>query len=829
MKEIPLDGAWQGEGQSPEGETLRFDGRVPGCVHADLLRAGVLTDLFWRDNAENCQWIERWDWRYEKTFDAPSCEHAVLVFEGLDVYCEVFLNDRRIGEGDDMFVPHRFCVDEILRKGNNKLCVRFFSPTRQVAGLPEREGAFTTERLYTRREQCTYSWDWVNRFVTCGIWRGVRLVYPGEAEIDSVYIRTTAVDAFGAEVCADLAFSGGGEDLFVQMIVLDPTGTETVRKRRRLVEPFVRETFDFPHPLLWQPNGFGAAHRYTLIAEIIRNGETVSRRTERFGIRSLRVLQRIDPPGSEYDADCRALKTAPHLSGENAIWDRNETFSGFLLLVNGTPVFCKGANWVPSEPFPSEERDEKVRAILELARDAGLNMIRVWGGGIFESDFFYEECDRLGLLVTQDFLMACGDYPNEETWFRDALAREAEAAALRLRNHPCLAWWSGDNENAVAADDDMTHYPGRRTVRESIMPALRKFDPARICLPSSPYGGIPYGSPTCGTAHNTQFIGELFSYIRNSDLRDYRAYLDKYLARFVAEEPTMGAPMRASLLRFMTPEDVFGSDLTMWRYHTKNNPAEEFRTFELFDYLLAIAEKLFGRFLSGEDRLTKLQFVQYGWVRITMELFRRKKWFSSGILYWMLNDCWPSSGWSLIDYYALPKMAYYAVKRSSKAVICAISQEDGAVIVIVCNDSLHEVRGKGVLRLVDSNRTSVIAGFSYNVGANRSEEAYRIEDEALNAALDRGAAAVCDMEGDRCVFTRVPPAKMNLRKANVSVKRTDETHVVVKTDAFVYGVVLDGPFVFEDNGFALLAGESRTIRLKPAFEQENGVLSADWI
>jgi beta-mannosidase len=464
---------------------------------------------------------------------------------------------------------------------------------------------------------------------------------------------------------------------FIEYAVKTPAGNVIYSNKRRIVENYIEETIDIDNAELWYPNGYGQQPLYTLDLKIYKdiNNDSISdSRTVKFGIRTVKILQLPDKEGSEYYEKCLKLKKAPHVSGGNKFWDRNEDFSGFILLINNIPIMCKGANWVPCEPFPSNEADDKITYILNLASSANMNMIRIWGGGIFEKDFFYEECDRLGIMVTQDFLMACGDYPEYDDRFIDNLKKEARHAALRLRSHPCLVWWSGDNENGMAADENMIDYTGRRAALGTIAPILRELDPWRPFLPSSPYKGIPYGSVTKGTTHNTNYIGEWFQYIRYNDFYNYREYFDNYLSRFCAEGPVMGAPSVTSLRRFMTDEDIFGEDDDIWRYHTKNNPSEAFREFEIFDYLKAISEKLFGVAVNGHDKVFKMQYTEYEWVRISMELYRRNKWFSSGMIYWMLNDCWPASGWALIDYYALPKAGYYAFRRSAKPVICAITK-----------------------------------------------------------------------------------------------------------------------------------------------------------
>jgi beta-mannosidase len=293
-------------------------------------------------------------------------------------------------------------------------------------------------------------------------------------------------------------------------------------------------------------------------------------------------------------------------------------------------------------------------------------MLRVWGGGAFETKHFYNECSRLGIMVTQDFLMACGAYPEEEAWFIEELRKEAEYVARLCRNQPCLVWWSGDNENAVKGCDTDEDYRGRRSAYLGIAPVIYRLDPCRRFLPSSPFGGKLYASNTVGTTHNTQYLGHLFEYLERDDLSDYKDEFKKYRARFIAEEPQLGAVSLPSLRRFMNNSDIFDND-NMWRYHTKSNPSVKT---ELFDYMLGMAEKILGKFEDPYDKLFKLQYLQYEWIRVVMEQAKREREFCSGLVFWMMNDCWPAaSGWALIDFYNLPKNAFYSFRRCAKPLL----------------------------------------------------------------------------------------------------------------------------------------------------------------
>ncbi|NLE13906.1 MAG: hypothetical protein GX628_09580 [Clostridiales bacterium] len=677
-----LHGNWRCSGGIPGDVSHDFsiDARVPGCLHADLARAGIIGDMFRRDSADKVQWIENCDVIYSTSFTLDRVEPDMrLTFEGLDVYAEITLNGVKLGETDNMFVPWSYDVSHCLRTGENSLTVRFDSPIRRVKGLPRRGGAFTTERLYTRRIQCTYGWDWVARFVTMGIWRPVRLerilpdILPHAGE--GIHVRTLNINPYSAQVGIKLNFENITGDGWADLRIESPEGVTVWSKRRRILQNEIDEIADIVSPSLWYPAGYGEQPLYTLIVT-----DAGGERRVTFGIRELIILECEDARGTPEAALAAKIKQYPHL----VEWDKNEGSSCFILLCNGVRIFCQGANWVPSEPLPSEETPEKVDRLVKTARFAGANMLRVWGGGIFGSDAFYYACDREGILVTQDFLMACGNYPEEDDAFIAHLRREARAGALRLRNHPSLAWWSGDNENAVRGDENNPSYTGRRSALEGIAPVLSELDPGRRFLPSSPYGGVPYASAVRGTTHNTQFLGNFFGFVREDDFTDYRRYFDRYLSRFNAEQPAIGMPFLSSLRKFMTDEDIFGEDTYISEYHTKNNPG--LGDITLYGYVDRMARGIFGEYKDGADRLRKMQMLQCEWIRLSMELFRRNAWFSSGIIYWMFNDCWPAAnGWSLVDYYCDPKPSMYMFRRCASPILASVTDSDGIEVHLSYN------------------------------------------------------------------------------------------------------------------------------------------------
>ena len=805
-----LNGAWQGTLTNEKHESFAFPANVPGCVHTDLLACGKIGDFYYRDESKNVQWIERCDATFTRDFDvAELAPGAELRFDGLDTYCDVLLNGKKVGEGHNMFVPHVFSVDGVLKKGTNRLEVRFRSPVREVEGKPALPGAFTTERLHTRRVQCTYGWDWVDRFVTMGIYRDVNLVFKKKNTVSSIYVTTEELLPDSAQIKVALTvsdFDASGDVL--SLSVLDPDGKPVWQKKRTLIDAKVEEWIDLSAPRLWYPNGYGDQPLYTFVAATPAGEKTV-----RFGIRRITLRELVDEPGSPAAARCKAIQSQPFAKGR----DNNETTSSFTVFVNGTPIFCKGADWVPCEPFPSAETPDKITRILETSRAGGVNMIRVWGGGIFERDEFYDECDRLGILVSQDFLMACGTYPEDEEWFLDELKREAEAAALRLRCHACLAFWSGDNENAVWGNENKTDFPGYRAAK-AIAPVLSELDPARRFLPSSPYGGDPYCSPTRGTSHSTFFLGSLFRYVRESDFTDWRKTMGRYLTRFNAEQPVMGMPFVSTLRRFMTDADIFGDDESISEFHTKTNPSIKEAT--LYGHLSLMAQKLFGDYRSGEDRVRKMQLMQCEWVRLGVELYRRNKWFSSGILFWMLNDCWPAgSSWSLIDYYARPKPAFYTFMRCAKPVIASLSEEDGKLTVSVSCDALTGAKGKGRLYLYDFSSDEELepTDFSFDVAPNAAATVLSLDYAPFEERLTRTRLLLCDIEGedgstDRAFLVPARYADLDLDDRPVRIVSETPEAITVQADVFTPFALVDCPDLLSENALCLKRGETRTLR-----------------
>ena len=814
MKVIDLCGEWEGRVIFTDKSCVVYRATVPGCAINDLISASLLPkDIFYRDNAEAVKDFESCDYLYKKTFEySQDNADPVLRFERIDTYADIFLNGKRIYHSENGNIRHDIEVKNYLVRGENTLEVRLYSASRWVKDMPTHSGAFTTERMNTRRMQCTYGWDWVARFLTSGIGE-CGILIPDELEIpeENVYISTVDNDEESATVKADITFCKEYKGRIFDFSVISPDGKEVCRLQKYCRESFVRIYFDIPAPRLWYPLGYGDQPLYTLV---IKDEGTV-KYSEKFGIRTVKIMQLPDKEGSEAYKLCRSIK--------NPDYDRNESFSGFTVKINGRKVFCQGANWVPCVPYSMGNVDERQTEILEMCASFGVNMLRVWGGGAFETKHFYSECSRLGIMVTQDFLMACGAYPEEEDWFIEELRKEAEYVARLCRNQPCLMFWSGDNENAVRGSDLDESYRGRRSAYEGIAPILYREDPDRRFLPSSPFGGSFYASNTVGTTHNTQFLGKMLPYLLSDDLSDYKEEFKKYRARFIAEEPQLGAVTLSSLKRFMTESDIYCAE-EMWRYHMKSNPSLRH---ELYDYILNMTEKILGRFTDGRDKLFKLQYIQYEWIRVVFEQAKRERALCSGIIFWMMNDCWPAScGWSLIDYYNRPKNALYSFKRCSSPIISSIDFEDGKYRVYVINDGNEtDVNLRVTIVSADGFVVRPVDEISRQVKSYSSSIVLEISEP-----LSSGETLVCDLftEGvrDRS-FYRHGALEMESCEVMLSMDTEAGTVSVLAGERYIHALVLSGDAVFSDNCFSLLPYESRTVRFRNAADSSDIEISAE--
>ena len=813
---IDLNGDWLISGFDPAGTRRISDlsGRVPGQVHPDLERAGLIADPFWRDQADICQWVETYEWRYRRTFTVPagfSRQWAVLQFDGLDTFATILLNGKELGRTDNMFIPHEFEVSKWLREGENTIEVRFAPPVAAIADKPYRKqfAVFdaTGARTYIRRMQCGFGWDWVHRLVSAGIWRSCRIVSYPEVRVNDVFAWTSALSETEAqiqvEVTSTLRNKEGGSRLCVA--ILDPKGEKVWQNTVQAKSGITKMEAQITRPQWWWPNGLGAHTLYQVTAEVVSaDDQVLQQETRQIGLRTVSIEE---------------------------IPDTDNKGKTFTLVINGTRVFAKGGNWVPADPFPSRVTPDKYNRLIGQARDAGVNILRSWGGGIYEPEAFWEACDRMGIMVSQDFLLACADYPEADKAFTAGLKNEFATAARLLRNHPSLVFWCGDNELGLNSGPDKD-WNFKKFQQEVNTPMMKELDPSRPFRLTSPYGGLDKNnSPRAGDSHRASQLSET---MYDSDMRDYRKIIDETYGRFMSEHSTGGSPPKRTLLRFMNESDLVRHE--MWEYHTSDNPylgrKQGLTIGQVFE---REANLLYGN--PGDDvdrRIRQQEYLQYEFVRLGLEGARRRKFDCSGIQLWMFNDCWPAIGWSVLDYWGNRKASWYALAAGCRPVMSAAEVTTNAVHWWVSNDQLKPADVTLEIRVQPwSGKTRWSKKITLTVPANSSVDATNLSLDEIKKIMGNDSALVCDLDcaadHDRSWWFPGLPLEMKLpsAKLQVSERRGEgEGAITIHAENWARVVTLDANVDFSDNYFELMPGETRTINWKAPERSFSGKIGA---
>ncbi|MBE0592549.1 MAG: glycoside hydrolase family 2 protein, partial [Gemmatimonadales bacterium] len=668
------------------GDTLWMPATVPGTVHTDLLANGVIPDPFYGDNETRLQWIEREDWEYRTAFDMRPEDLARgrhdLVFDGLDTYARVLLNGEEILAADNMFRRWPVDVSGLVRPGENTLEVRFRSPLAVelplVAAHPYRlpidnDRGDPPTRVFTRKAAYQYGWDWGARFVTSGVWRPVRLRSWQGAAIEDVWVRQReltedhAVLNVQVTLVADTATRGA-----VTVRSSDAgsgTGTEIVELRPGT--QVVTVPFEIRNPERWWPRGMGAQRLYDVIVEVAAGGR-IDRARKRIGLRTLDVV------------------TEPDAIGES-----------FYVRVNGVPVFAKGANYIPIDHFTPRAGPAKYRALFEAAAGANMNMLRVWGGGIYEEDRFYDLADEYGVLVWQDFMFAIGMFPGDSA-FLDNVRREAEDNVRRLRNHPSIALWCGNNEIDEAWHNwgwprQYEYTPAQQAevwgtyerIFHGILPdVVSAMDPGRFYWPSSP--SIGWGHPESMTQGDSHYWGiwhggEPFEVFRER------------LPRFMSEFGFQAYPDMATIDAF-APRSEQDLASPMMLVHQKGGRGNE----RILDYLRRWypEPKDFPAFVYLS------QLLQAEGMKIAFEAQRVARPRTMGTLYWQLNDTWPVVSWSSRDYFGRWKAMHYTVRDAFADILVAPALDRDSLVVHVVSDRLAPATGTLRMALLDFDGVS---------------------------------------------------------------------------------------------------------------------------
>jgi beta-mannosidase len=630
---------------------------VPGGVHLDLLAAGLIPDPYLDRNELEVAWIARTDWRYRCTFDwagPVEGENVDLVCDGLDTVATVTVNGVEVARTANMHRQYRFGVTEVLVPGTNTLDIRFDSAYGYAEKLRDEMGprpnAYPEPFNFIRKMASNFGWDWGPTLVTAGIWRSIGLDTWRTARLDQVRPLVTLDGTDGrVEVHTRLARSGSGPVRLLATV----TGHGVDLGTDLLLEPDASETaleLTVPQPRLWWPHGLGEPDRYQLQVTLLDpDGTEIDRWERKIGFRSVQLDTSADEHGSAY-----------------------------TVVVNGSPVFVRGVNWIPDDAFVSRVDRARYATRLHQARDANCNYLRVWGGGIYESDDFYDLADELGLMVGQDFLFACAAYPEGEP-LRSEIEAEAEQAIVRLAHHPSLLVWTGNNENIWGFADwgwaeklDGKDW-GAGYYFDLLPRLMQDLDPTRPYWPGSPYSGTQDLHPN-DAAHGSMHIWEVWNREDYSTYRDYRP-------RFVGEFGFQAPPVYATLRRAISDEPLTPTSPGML-HHQKADDGNGKLERGLQAHLPTPADFDDWHYLTQVNQARALS--------LGIEHFRSLRPYCMGAIMWQLNDNWPVTSWAAVDGDGRRKPLWYALRQSFSPRLLTIQPRDGGLALVAVNDSATE-------------------------------------------------------------------------------------------------------------------------------------------
>ena len=810
-KHLCLNGQWQFR-QGGNGKWL--PATVPGCNFSDLLKNNVIDDPFYRNEEHKLQWIEKADWHYKKSFTVNQellhFTDVELVLEGLDTYCHVYVNNILIHENNNMFVGHRISCKTCLLVGENELRIEFRSPINEVMPTFEKNG-FTypaendksEERLsvFTRKAPYHYGWDWGPRFVTSGIWRDIRLEGIDRAYIDDIYVQQQSLSDQQAELIFQVTLKNlsslFGAD-FEGIIDIECENVDGLNQQVFVQVNSSEQIVNIPltvnDPKRWWPNGLGEAFLHQFSITLSDKKSPLDKKNLTVGLRTIEVIN---------EADC---------DGES-----------FFIKVNGHAIFMKGANYIPSDSFLDRVSSEKYQKIFDDAVSANMNMLRVWGGGIYENDEFYRLADEQGILIWQDFMFACSLYPGDADFIKN-VKQEVEYNIKRLRNHACLALWCGNNETEMGIE--FWQWPTTFSYSDELYQRLKQdydllfkqvlpelvldLDPKRFYFSSSPIGF--WENKTDDNRGDNHYWGvwhgeEPFSEFKNR------------VPRFMSEYGFQSFPIMASVKTYSIEEDwhLESSVMKTHQKHPRGNSlicqymAEEYRDpkdFESFLYLSQVQQAL--------------------GMKIAFEAHRSAMPFCMGSLYWQFNDCWPVASWSGIDYYGRWKALHYQAKRSFEHLAVFVEQTEDELSVNIVSDLLKvsSLQLNQQLMTLDgavlwSNQQVIEVEGLTSITMFRHEVSALLDKVSSSDVVF--VAAILDVNSESFVSEAfhyfVPTKELSLKTPNYRITSTaHDEHIefIIQADTLVRQVHLaieDNLNNFTDNFFDLLPDVEKRISL----------------
>ena len=785
------------------GSDYSYQATVPGSIHTDLQKSNSPKSTFIEEDEKREKWIENELWEYTGKFNCDNAtlknKHIELIFEGIDTYATIFLNGKQILQCDNMFRSWNVNVKPYLKIGENTLEVTFEPAVKrgktEAAKLP-----YTLpgdERVFTRKAQYQYGWDWGPRFVTCGIYKLIKLNCWNDVTIISVnHIIKNLTDsiadiAFVVETKSDTTISGKvnvntyrGE---VNIAKLQYNNNYPLKLEKGInVDTFY---YSIRNPKLWNSNGLGEANLYSYDVNLRYNGLAINHYST-MGLRTLKLVQEKDSVGKS-----------------------------FYFKLNGKPIFMKGANYIPQDNFVSKVKQNDYKKIIQMAKEANMNMLRVWGGGVYADDEFYKECDRNGILVWQDFMFACAMYPGDSL-FLNTVNQEAEHQVKRLRHHPCLALWCGNNEvdegwhnwgwqkqYKYSKADSAKIWNDYQKLFHNILPdAVKTYDAKTAYLSSSPM--IGWGKKESLLRGDSHYWGVWWG------MEPFEVY-EKKVGRFMSEYGFQGMPSYFTLKHYGDSLDL---NSTYIKAHQKHPTGyQTIQTYMERDY--TIPNKFFNYVYTS-------QLLQRDGMQIAIESHRRNKPYCMGTMYWQWNDCWPVTSWSAIDYDHHPKALYYATKRLYANFCISVTKIKNQYQVFVISDSLKSIIAILEIKLKNTKGETLLTRTKpITVKENSSEVFEYFSDEDLKTFKKNGIYLSCNLIMNEKKMAHknyffVKPKELTLYKPTINFTQTDAI-IKISSDVFVKDLYLfteKGEPIISDNYFDVEPNQSIELKINKGIE-----------
>ncbi|MDD4970481.1 MAG: glycoside hydrolase family 2 protein [Paludibacter sp.] len=791
---------------------------VPGCVHTDLLSNKLIEDPFYRLNEHKLQWIDKTDWVYQTSFNLSpeflSKENLELNFKGLDTYAEVYLNDKKILSADNMFLEWTVDCKAIAKQGENKLYIYFHSPINKGLKLLKdyglrliavndqaQNGGLTRDQLvspFVRKAPYHFGWDWGPRFVTSGIWKPISVLAWNNVKIEDFYVKQKSLSDKLAVLNGQLQVKSTKNQVANIEISIDSKPAIKKEIQLKIGNNDVNIPFQINNPKRWWTNGLGKPNLYDIKATI-NIGNSSDSKSKEIGLRTLRLVQKPDSIGHS-----------------------------FYFELNGIPVFAKGENHIPNDMFLNRVTKDVYDWEIDTAVKSNINMLRVWGGGIYEDEYFYQLCDRNGILVWQDFMFACSLYPGNESFLK-SITKEAEYQVQRLRNHASIALWCGNNEIDIAWQNEnkdggwgwQKNYSEQQrkqiwaaydTIFNHILPAaVKKNTPEIAYWQSSPSSIVPgkYSS-------NNNPDGDVHYW----GVWHAREPFEKYatnIGRFMSEYGFQSFPEFETVKKYALPED-YNIESEVMKAHQRSGIGN----MAIKDYM-----KMYYHIPDNFEKFLYVgQVLQAYGIQFAIESHRRAMPTNMGSIVWQINDCWPVASWSSCDYFHRWKALQYEIKRSFEPIIISAYKNENNTCIAVVSDKLKDIPAKLEINVCDFSGKILQSSIQPVIIKANSVSTVSVQPTihwtqnvsntylALSIKTNNGILA-------KKTYFFTQPKNLQLPKPNIEfkvVKQGTDWQITLKTVVLAKDLYLNFAGIegfFSDNYFDLLPGKELTLIFTP--------------